>query len=149
MILSNQLSDYVSAEHVTDLNHTLFPGRNWDELHKEIIALADGLVPHLYTRIKEYIDTLYVPRMTEPMIFDALPIDFPVFLAEKIDEYCPDWNIAQKTLFYWHYLRESWNKGNQDMNQRVLDRANKDAYDKAQGEGKAIEIEGPPDPALN
>lgn len=125
MTLSNQINDYVSSAGWKSVNHSLFPGYSMEGLNEQIRLLAQAIVPRLGTTVENYLDNQYVPTPSEVFTVDLLPENFAQLVAGMIDEQCPDWNIAQKAVFYMYYMVECLKAAQTYRQQQTAEKAKK------------------------
>lgn len=118
---SNRLADYITRDQIDDLMQSLFPGP-FDELVVDFNKLAEEIIPDVHVMIKTHVDTLHVPGINEVSHQQVVPQTMFLYLAEAIDKYRPDWNVAQKSAMYFKYITELTKTAVQDFMQRVGDK---------------------------
>lgn len=140
---SDSLADYIAVQRHEDLNHTIFPGRNWEEVQVEMEKLAQDLVPLVNTMLDHYLDSLYLPNLQEIRNTPIMSVGFPHWLAYQLDILKPEWNLVQKAIFYGYYLQEAWKASVKEFERRVAEKRSKEGKEDAK---RAIV---PEDPSFN
>lgn len=125
MMNSSNLVDYVRLDEPHDLHHSIFPNLTYQEMQRQWEELASDIVIDLQIRVKTHIDTLHVPKMDEPLNASLFSPDLHVYLATRIDESVPHWNIAQKALAFNVYLHELYTQAKNDLFNRIRDKHNR------------------------
>lgn len=125
MTHSSNLVDYMRQGTIADLHHAAFPQYTAQELKQEWETLAELIVIDLQVRVKSHIDTLHIPDMHEPLNASLFPDDMHVFIAAKIDDAKPDWNVVQKAIAFNVYIHELYNQARNDLFNRIRDKHNR------------------------
>lgn len=141
--MQQQLANYIAVQKCDDLNHTIFPDREWGDVQAEMEQLAQVLVPVLNDKLDEHLNSLYLPNLQEVRNTPIMAMDFPHWLASQLDMLKPDWNIVQKSIFYGYYLQEAWKAAVKEFERRVKEKRDKE------GQGNAKTAIVPPDGTLN
>lgn len=102
--MTENLSDYVGRGRPETLIHSLFMSQDFNELSREMTALAQEIVPPMARIIDAHLARLPMPRADEAMSVDVLPSDFAYVLALTLDHHCPHWNVVQKAVMFFEYL---------------------------------------------
>jgi hypothetical protein len=123
--MSNNLVDYVRQDEPHDLHHSMFPDMEHTEMQRQWEQLADTIVVDVQCKVKAHLDTCHIPDMHEPLNASLFPPDLHLFLAQRIDEAVPHWNIAQKALAFNVYIHELYNQARHDLFTRIRDKHNR------------------------
>lgn len=143
MTITSQLADYIATHKCEDLNHTIFPNRQWADVASEMEQLAQQLVPLVNDELDRHLNSLHIPSLAEVQNTQIMSVGFPVWLAQKLDELNPDWNIVQKAIFYGYYLQEAWKAATREFEHRVKEKQSQE------GQRDASHAIIPPDAKLN
>lgn len=125
MTHSSNLVDYMRTDAPVDLHHATFPGYSAEELKSQWEQLANDIVMDFQIKVKAHIDTLYIPDMHEPLSASLFPPDMHVFIAAKLDEAVPHWNVVQKAIAFNVYIHELYNQARNDLFNRIRDKHNR------------------------